>query len=77
MSFICANCGYIGRPKKYTRGSFVIEVFLWLLFLLPGIIYSIWRLTTKVKVCPKCKAPNMIPENTPKGRELMARFKGV
>ena len=27
------------------KGTFVIEVFLWLVFLPIGIIYSLWRLT--------------------------------
>jgi len=57
----CPNCGTVAKPKKVTKGSFLIEVFLWLLFIIPGVIYSLWRLTTKAEVCPKCGAPNMIP----------------
>lgn len=33
-----------------------MEVFLWLLLIVPGFIYSLWRLTTKTKVYPKCGA---------------------
>jgi hypothetical protein len=55
--FYCPNCGTVGRPKTATRGSFLMEVSLWLLLIVPGLIYSLWRLTTKTKVCPKCGAP--------------------
>jgi hypothetical protein len=47
----CPNCGTIGKPKKKTKGSFAIEVLLWLCFLIPGLIYSLWRMTSKVPVC--------------------------
>lgn len=62
----CDNCGSIGKPKTRTKGSFLIEVFMWLLLIVPGIIYSLWRLTSREKVCPACGAPNMIPTTSPK-----------
>ena len=64
-NLFCRNCETIARPKKVTQGSFIIECFLWLMFILPGLIYSIWRLTTRRSVCPKCGAPNMLPLDTP------------
>lgn len=51
----CPNCGYEGPGKRFIKGSFGIEVVLWLLFLIPGFIYSIWRLTTPYFGCPKCE----------------------
>jgi|APSaa5957512535_1039671.scaffolds.fasta_scaffold85150_2 hypothetical protein len=27
---ICSNCGMIGKPKTITKGSFLIELVLWL-----------------------------------------------
>jgi hypothetical protein len=38
-----------------------MEVFLWLLFLLPGFIYSIWRLCARYQGCPMCGEKNLIP----------------
>jgi len=71
---VCTNCGYLGHGKRSMKGSFAMEVLLWLLFLLPGFIYSIWRLTTRANnVCPKCSHPNMIPADTPIGQELIAK----
>lgn len=74
MNFICSNCGYLGWPKKITKGSFLIELVLWICFIIPGLIYSLWRLASRYKACPQCKAPNMIPENTPRGQKLIKEF---
>jgi len=71
---ICANCGTIGKVKTHTQGSFLIEVVLWLFFLLPGLIYSIWRLTTRKEVCAACGSPNRVPINTPRGKQLAESF---
>ena len=57
----CPNCGYEGKPKKVTPGSLAIEIILWICFLVPGIIYSIWRLSSKKIICPSCSNENVIP----------------
>lgn len=69
----CPNCGTVGRPRTRVKGSFWIEVVLWLFLLLPGLLYSIWRLTSKEWVCPSCGAPNMIPADSPKARAALGR----
>lgn len=62
----CTQCGSkFARPKTNTRGSFFIEIFLWLLLLIPGIIYSLWRLTTRYKSCPVCGSSQIIPTSSP------------
>lgn len=67
---ICAACGSTGIPKTDTPGSFLIELLLWCFFLLPGLIYSIWRIASRKKVCPLCKSAEMIPLDSPRGRKL-------
>ncbi len=73
MRYICNNCGYIGLPIYNRRGSFAVELLLWLFFLLPGFIYTLWRSSERYATCPKCQAVNMIPGDTPKGRELLQK----
>jgi hypothetical protein len=70
---ICTNCGYIGKPVAITKGSFAVELLLWLLFLVPGLLYSLWRLASRYSACPKCEAPNMIPANSPLAQKFLAR----
>ena len=61
----CPSCGAVGRPQFRKSGSTWIEILLWLLAILPGIIYSIWRVSTKRWVCPKCDQTGMIPLDSP------------
>lgn len=69
----CLQCGTVGKPKKRVKGSIWIEIVLWLFLILPGLIYSIWRLTTKERVCPACGAPNMIPLDSPRARAAIGQ----
>jgi uncharacterized OB-fold protein len=72
-SLYCPTCGsQFASAKTHTKGSFVIECFLWLLLLFPGILYSLWRLTTRRPVCPICGAEGIIPANSPRAREHLA-----
>lgn len=71
---ICTECGYIGKPVRLTRGSILIEIVLWLAFLIPGLIYSIWRQTNKYQACQQCRHESIIPADSPKGRRLIAEL---
>jgi hypothetical protein len=71
---ICTNCGTVDIPVCITKGSLIIEIFLWLLLIVPGLIYSIWRLSSKYKACPACKSKNPIGLNTPRGVKLMDEY---
>lgn len=70
-TYVCTQCGYAGASKTATKGSFLIEVVLWLCFLVPGIIYSLWRLTSRHTACPKCGGNTLIPADSPKGKILL------
>ncbi len=72
-AFVCAACGTPGNPKSTTRGSIGIEIILWMCLFLPGLIYSIWRLSTRYNACPACGSREMIPANSPTGRRLLAQ----
>jgi len=69
-NFACISCRHVGRPKTYTKGSLGMEIVLWLLFIFPGIIYSVWRLTSRYNGCEKCKGASLIPLDTPEGKKI-------
>lgn len=69
---LCTNCHFIGKPRKITKGSLLIEILLWIMFIFPGLIYSIWRLTSKISACPQCQAPNMIPLESQMAQRILA-----
>jgi ribosomal protein L40E len=71
---ICQDCGTVGQPKKRIKGSLLVEFLLWCMMILPGLVYSIWRLTTKAKVCRACGSEALVPVGTPRGRLLVQQF---
>jgi hypothetical protein len=64
-AFHCMTCGTDGPGKTRTRGSIAIEIILWLCFLVPGLVYSIWRLTTRREVCTACGSETIVPFSAP------------
>jgi hypothetical protein len=72
----CVTCGTTGRPKSVTRGSLLIEVFLWLCFIVPGFLYSLWRLTTRHKACGTCGSEQIIPPSSPRAAAEAQRLRG-
>lgn len=71
---ICADCGSHVDGRRAIQGSFLIELCLWIFMLLPGILYSIWRLTTRHRACEKCGSRNLVPADSPRGKDLAMRF---
>ena len=37
----CLDCGFVSEPVNHKPGTFPMEVALWLLFLIPGVLYFI------------------------------------
>jgi len=70
---MCAICGKYIIPTKEGRGSISIEILLWFL-IIPGLTYSIWRLTSKRKVCPFCKSVHIFSLDSRIGNQLMTEF---
>ena len=71
---ICTKCGTVGMGKMFTPGSMFCELVLWLAFLLPGLIYSVWRLSSKKRVCESCGSADLIPVDSPAGQKLLKEF---
>lgn len=69
--FVCTRCGTVGRLRTRTKGSFLIEVMLWLAFIVPGVLYSLWRLTTRARVCAACGSDALVPVNSPAGQRII------
>jgi hypothetical protein len=67
----CTACGHVGKPRAGMKGAFLVELFLWFLFILPGLLYSIWRLSTKQKVCMLCGSAAIIPADSPNARAAL------
>lgn len=72
--FICQSCGSLGEAKSETPGSLAVEVVLWCCFLLPGVMYSVWRLSARKSGCAACGAQTLVPIASPVGQRLLAQY---
>lgn len=73
---ICRSCGTVGKGRRETPGSFGVELLLWICFIIPGVFYSLWRMTNKRRVCGRCGAVDLVPVDSPVGRRLLAEMGG-
>jgi hypothetical protein len=69
---LCTNCGHQGKPRSKTKGAIGIEIILWLFLIIPGLIYSVWRHTSRYKGCPTCGSGNMIPLTSPRSKQILS-----
>jgi len=78
-SKFCCTCGFIAIPKNNgTRGSIWTELLLWCLFIVPGLIYSVWRLAGKPEiVCIKCGSNNLVPLDSPIAQKFDVDYRNV
>lgn len=51
----CPNCWFKWEPGKYRKWNIFLEIILWLLFLIPWVIYTSLRHINTFCLCPKCK----------------------
>ena len=72
--YFCASCCQMVAARKGVKGTVWIEIILWLCFLLPGIIYSIWRATGRPMICSMCKGTELLPPESPRARKLAAEY---
>jgi hypothetical protein len=61
----CLDCGFVGEQKQYIPGKLSMEVGLWLFFIVPGVIYSVWRRLASYQACAMCGNKRIVPTNSP------------
>ena len=78
MNYVCTVCqSSFGSPKTVTPGSPTVELLLYGLLFIPGLMYSSYRLANRRKVCPKCDAPEFVGTDTPRGVAILARLEEI
>jgi hypothetical protein len=44
---------------------------------IPGLLYSLWRLSSRERVCSACGHASLIPVSSPRGRALVLEFSAL
>lgn len=61
----CMTCGTEDAPARITQGNVAIEIVLWISFIIPGLIYSLWRMNSRHNACRACGARHLAPVKSP------------
>lgn len=76
------TCHTDGRPKRHTGGGCLVEGAIWLIglvslpfgfgifILILALLYSLWRLTTRKKVCRLCGSDRLVPSDSPAAKKI-------
>lgn len=75
--YFCKDCHEVGVAAVSVPGSFVVEIFAWLLMILPGLLYTLWRNSAKKNVCRACGSEQIISVKLPLAKKLMAEAQKV
>jgi hypothetical protein len=73
--YVCMECGCQRDPINAKRGLLAIEILMWLLYILPGVIYSIWRRVRRQLVCPHCRNPSVVLTSSSRAMGVMQLIK--
>lgn len=71
--FVCTTCHNAGRSKIQTPGSTWITLILIFPFFIPAIVYEVWRMTSKKKICKSCDSSNIVPISSPVGQKIIGQ----
>jgi len=71
-SMLCTQCGTVAVSRPVTPGSGWITFILLWFFIVPGLIYWIWRHSSTYEVCSHCGSKNLVPTTTPFAQAMIA-----
>lgn len=71
-SLVCTSCGQeTVRPDRVKPGTGWLTATLLCLFVVPGVVYWVWRTAMKEDRCPMCRRATLIPSASPIGRAIL------
>lgn len=70
---VCIRCYAVVSTKTKVKGSLLIEIVLWLCFLIPGLLYSLWRSSSRYKACTECGSQELVPVDSTRGSMVLKK----
>lgn len=62
----CTTCELVGfKPKLERKGNWAIEILLYCMYIIPGVIYSVWRRSNRAALCPRCLSKHIYLADIP------------
>lgn len=71
MEIICKNCGHIGSPEQKLKGHILITIILLICWIIPGLIYMIWRRSGLKNTCTSCGSENIVRTDSAAGQTAL------
>lgn len=72
-TFLCTQCGAeTSAPLKVPPGSPWVALALAVPFVVPGVVYTVWRYSMRRSCCPTCGHAQLIPGDSPLARTWRA-----
>lgn len=71
-TLVCGNCRTVGKVASTMSGSNAVEALLYLLLVIPGIVYSVVRRGSRRYHCAVCGSPDLVSSESPRGLELLS-----
>ncbi len=76
VRMICVQCGSMKKAKSPKGSARTLEIVLWLMLIIPGLIFTICRKYLSGRKCRYCDG-QLVPTQSLKGRAVMQHFDGV
>ena len=74
---VCESCNEQTMSVTKMKGTMLINIVLLVCMVVPGVLYFVWRLTTKHKACGSCGSDQILPINSLKGKKLLKELSEV
>jgi len=71
MDYVCRNCGSVDKPEQKLKGHFLITLILLLCWIIPGIIYMIWRRSGLKNTCSHCGSDQIVSTESAAGQAAL------
>lgn len=68
---VCRSCESVAFPKTEKPGSMLFGICLFFVFVVPGVLYAIWRITNQTEVCSFCGSEDLVPKYSPAGERII------
>jgi LSD1 subclass zinc finger protein len=69
---VCLTCYSVVHAKRETKGPAWIGWVLLPFYLLPGILYFVWRSRSQRAVCPRCGSEALVPATSARAIEIIS-----